>query len=679
MKFIRKSVFFIFTVLISSNISISAPLLLQASDKKTNIETIDRNLSVIKDNFNFKNDSIKTLTYKTLKLSELVNYQSGIENSCFYLGRFFYLNNHIDSAMYFYKMGLEKAKNNKSNLINSFYIGVANIFWDTGDYSGGLETMFEAKQYFESEGIIDQKYEIFNYTGLYYEGIMEFGPALENFKKSTEIAINRGENGYTGVVYANMGRVYSKLMKYDTSIIFFKKGVALEVKNKLFRNAGRSYSSLATVYLNLNQIDSARIYLEEALNCNLLSNDSTGLVRTYIAYANYYIRQSDFKKSIEILTNAIPIATKFKNKSEMVELFYLMAQSYYKTGNYKESSRFYIEYIGMYQQVYDIKKFNQVSALEHQLKITQQENEINILKIEKQQSVTNYLLIIAVLLLTISVSSIAFVIYFRKMNQQLINQNKKISEQKENLEELNKQLILAEKNMSKIDELKSNFINILSHEIRTPLNSIVGFSSLAFDSEISNEEKIEASNIIKKSSDDLISTVEGLVDLSLINSNQMYVYKENFDVYSFMKKIHDDFINLKNNFLKDNIAIHYLPDKNYSGFIIKSDSVLLKKSLNKLMHNALKFTLKGKIEYGFSISDSRFTFFVTDTGIGIPGESNDKIYIPFEKGDNVPKNSGGLGISLALVKKYIGLLEGKIGHESVLNKGSKFYFEIPIQ
>ena len=62
---------------------------------------------------------------------------------------------------------------------------MANIYWDTGDYSGGLEKTFEIKRLFESMGIIDQKYEIFNYLGLYYEGIMEYESALQNYKKSS--------------------------------------------------------------------------------------------------------------------------------------------------------------------------------------------------------------------------------------------------------------------------------------------------------------------------------------------------------------------------------------------------------------------------------------------------------------------------------------------------------------
>jgi signal transduction histidine kinase len=233
--------------------------------------------------------------------------------------------------------------------------------------------------------------------------------------------------------------------------------------------------------------------------------------------------------------------------------------------------------------------------------------------------------------------------------------------------------------MSKMDELKSSFINILSHEIRTPLNGIVGFSSLMVDHDISNEEKIEASNIIKKNSDELINTIEGLVDLSLIKSDQLFVFKEDFDLYELINRLHKDFLYIRNNLFKDHLDLQCVPDQNFKNYTIKSDTNLLKKSLTKLINNAIKYTSRGKIEYGFTITNNLITFFVSDTGIGIPEESRPVIFNQFEKGKNLPKNTGGLGISLALTKNYIELLGGKIWYESIVNKGTTFHFQIPTQ
>ncbi|MGE0090149.1 MAG: ATP-binding protein [Bacteroidales bacterium] len=674
----KKYILILILFLLSSYKLFAAPLIQENRTLNKEILLIEKNLELILQEPYQSSDSIKTLTLETLNLSKEINYSKGIINCYYQLGHYFQLRSQYDSALYYYLPGLEVAMINKSEMVTPFFVGIANIYWDTGDYSQGLEITFKVKQYLESEGLINSRYEVFNYAGLYFEGILEYSDALENFRKGLNIAIQSGQMGYAGIIFANMGRVYNKLMKYDSSIIYFKKGIALEIENKLIRNAGRSYSTLATVYANMNQMDLAKSYLEKAIELNNIAKDSTGLVRTYIAYGRFYNIQNDFKNSIRILNDAVPIALKFNNKSELVDIYNMLALGNNKLGNYQESNNFYSKYVEAYQQVFDIKKINQVSALENRLKITQKENEINLLKIEKQRSVTIYLLIITVLLLIISVSAIVFIVNYRRTNKKLISQNKKISEQNDNLEELNKQLILAEQNVSIADELKTNFINILSHEIRTPLNGIVGFSSLMVDVEISNQEKIEAANIIKKNSDELISTIEGLVDLSLINSNQLFIYKETFDIYFFMNNLKDDYLAIKNSLSKDQLSLTFVPDSRYSTFLIKTDNHLLKKILFKLLSNAIKFTNKGKIEYGFTISDGYIQFYILDTGIGIPKEYGDSIFNQFEKGKNIPKNSGGLGISLTLAKKYLELLNGKIWYDSVVNKGTKFYFELPI-
>ena len=678
--YIFKSLFITLFLFVGFSMSLFSTEITNASEINKKIEQIEKNIQIIKNNIETNNDSLLDIIRKTLYLSIKSDYLRGIESSHFYLGRFYQLRNEYDSSLYYYKIGIEKAKiEDKSNLLTSYYIGISNILWETGEYSDCLEISLEAKNYFEAIHTINERFEIFNLLGLCYNGLLEYELAILNLQKSAQIAISKGIDGFAGVVYANIGKVYFQLENYDSSLYYFKKGVMLEEKNNLYINAGRSYSTLALIYLNQNKNDSSKIFLEKAYSYNINSNDNPGLVRTYIAYGKFYTKLGNFKESIYTLNKALPIATKYQSKIELIEIYNLLAQNNKQIGNYNESNFCYEKYIEFYQKVYDVKKINHVKTLEHQLKISSKQNEINLLNIQKQKSTNILLLVIVVLLLIISALSIVFVIYFKNNNKKLIKQNLKISEQKEILEELNKQLILAEENFSKVDELKSNFINILSHEIRTPLNGIVGFSSLAFDSEITQEERIEASKIIKKSSDDLISTIEGLVEISLVNSNQLYVYKVSFNVYSFMNKIYDDFINMKSNSNKDHVILNYYPDKNFSTYKIIQDSILLKKIMYKLMNNAIKYTAKGKVEFGFSITDYHITFFVSDTGIGIHEESFQKIFIPFEKGDNVPKNSGGLGISLSLVKKYIELLDGRMWFESVVNKGSKFYFEVPFQ
>ena len=675
--FIKLLIFINLTVLIGLKTYSNA---VDTSLIKHNTHKLENKIEYLKNNISLANDSIYQLLKETNKQSVKEESEYGIVWSNYFAGRYFQLKFNLDSAYYFYTQvwDLIKTKTEYLDLLHLTTIGIANIYWDTGDYSSGLAILLEAKNIFEKNNLLYKKHEIFNYLGLFYDGIQDYKNALENFEKAAVIALEQKDEGYAGIIIANTGRIYYKLNDFNTALDYYKRGVDLEVKNQLFRNAGRSYASIGTVYLDLNQIDSARINIQKAYENNFIANDSSGLVRTKIADSKYHNTIKEYNKAIEILVSAIPIATHFNNKNELVEIHMLLAQNYFETGNYLESSKSYKNYIYNYQTIFDIKKINKVNALEHQLKITSQQNEINLLKIQKQKTISNYLIIITLLAISLSILLIYFVLFFKRNNRKLKIQYKQIIEQKEILEELNKKLILAEENANKADVLRSNFLSSLSHEIRTPLNGIVGFSSLVVDEEISEEEKTEVSRIIKKNSEELISTIEGLVDLSLMNSNQLFVYKETFDIYEYMNKIQSDVNNIRESLSKESLQIKFVPDKAYKALTIFSDALLIKKVLLKLIHNSLKFTVKGKVEYGFEIDGSRIIFFVYDSGIGIPEDSQQKIFTAFEKGSNLPKNAGGLGISLSLSKKYVELLGGRIWFESLQNKGTRFKFEIPV-
>jgi len=641
---------------------------------------LENKIEYLKKNISIANDSIYRLIKQANKQSVKEKSEYGIFWSTYFTGRYFQLKFNLDSAYHYYIKVWDKIKHKPEylDLIHLTTIGLANIYWDTGDYSSGLAILLETKNIFEKQNVLVKKHEIFNYLALFYEGILDYNNALENFQKAAAIALQQQDEGYAGIIIANTGRIFYKQKDFNTALDYYKKGVDLEIKNQLYRNAGRSYASIGTVYLDLNQIDSAKVYIEKAYENNRLANDSSGMVRTKIADSKYHTASKDYNKAIEILVSAIPIATHFNNKNELVEIHMLLAQNYFETGNYLESSKSYKNYILKYQSIYDIKKINQVNVLEHQLKITNQQNEINLLKIQRQKTFSKFLIVIAFLAIFLSISLIFFVVFYKKHNKKLKIQNKQITEQKEILEELNKKLILAEENANKADVLRSNFLSSLSHEIRTPLNGIVGFSSLVIDEEISEEEKTEVSRIIKKNSEELISTIEGLVDLSLMNSNQLFVYKETFDIYDFMLKIQNDVNNIRESLSKGNLQIKYTPDKTYKALTVFSDALLIKKILLKLIHNSLKFTVKGKVEYGFEVNGARIIFFVYDSGIGIPEDSQKNIFTAFEKGSNLPKNAGGLGISLSLSKKYVELLGGRIWFESLQHKGTRFKFEIPV-
>lgn len=247
-----------------------------------------------------------------------------------------------------------------------------------------------------------------------------------------------------------------------------------------------------------------------------------------------------------------------------------------------------------------------------------------------------------------------------------------ITEQIEKQLELKKAKEIAEEN----DKLKTAFLHNISHEIRTPLNGIVGFTHLLTKDDITFEEKKEFEKMIKSSSDRLIQVIEDIIDLSMIETSQIEINKQLFDLNGV---IDDVYMLYKDRMTEKGLGFKYNYDASKS-IQMFTDSKYLIKILAHLLHNSLKFTNKGEVEISYKIINRKVQFKISDTGIGISDDLKEKIYDRFVQGDNeVNRNYEGAGLGLTLCKELIEKLGGKIWFESSVNVGSTFYFELPIK
>ncbi|MGM0622198.1 MAG: sensor histidine kinase [Bacteroidota bacterium] len=241
-------------------------------------------------------------------------------------------------------------------------------------------------------------------------------------------------------------------------------------------------------------------------------------------------------------------------------------------------------------------------------------------------------------------------------------------------EEVKKRLIESKEKAEESDRLKSAFLANMSHEIRTPMNGILGFVSLLDDVTLTKEKYLIYVNLVKKSSERLLETINDIIEISKIESNQVSLKKSQFDVneslnylYGFFKPAAEEKnLNLKLvNSLSDNTVV-FNTDKN------KFESIL-----TNFIKNAIKFTNEGFIEIGFNRTNGSYLFYVKDTGSGIPKEKQEVIFERFVQADiEITRPYEGSGLGLSIAKAYAGMLGGKIGIESEEGKGSTFNFTL---
>jgi len=229
------------------------------------------------------------------------------------------------------------------------------------------------------------------------------------------------------------------------------------------------------------------------------------------------------------------------------------------------------------------------------------------------------------------------------------------------------------KEVEKLSQIKSEFLANMSHEIRTPLNAIIGFIKIMKDEDDGKFAKYL--HIIDSASKTLLTIINDILDLSKLEVNQLKIEYINFsssELYNtielFEEKAKEKNINYKVKFIN-------VPEYLYG------DVHRLKQIIANLISNAIKFTPSNKtIEIKIKYHNEKLYVEVKDEGIGIPKDKIKKIFNAFSQADNsISRKYGGTGLGLTISYKLVKLLGGELKVESEPNKGSKFYFEIPIK
>lgn len=233
------------------------------------------------------------------------------------------------------------------------------------------------------------------------------------------------------------------------------------------------------------------------------------------------------------------------------------------------------------------------------------------------------------------------------------------------------------------DRLKSAFLATMSHELRTPLNAIIGFSGI-IDKDSTIDDIIRFNDTINSSGKHLLNIVEELFDITLIETGEMKIKKEPFDLYSLLYDVKEiiKLEQISNN--KTHLKINLVVPPKEAGLIINSDPSKFKQILLNLLKNAIKFTVKGQVNFGFEIIKQKenflLEFFIQDTGIGIAADNLELIFEAFRQVDEShTRIHGGTGIGLSISKRLVELIGGTIRVESTKGKGSTFYFTIPYE
>ncbi len=232
------------------------------------------------------------------------------------------------------------------------------------------------------------------------------------------------------------------------------------------------------------------------------------------------------------------------------------------------------------------------------------------------------------------------------------------------------------------NEAKSLFLANMSHEIRTPLNGIVGFTEILRSTDLDDEQR-EFLSIIDKSSENLLSIINNILDLSKIESNKIEIENVVFDAAEEFESAVETYAV---GAAEKNIDLNFYMDPAINSKL-KGDPTKIKEILINLLSNAIKFTsYGGEINLEIhKVQDEddrmpRIKFSVQDNGIGMTKDQQERIFDAFSQADvSVTRKYGGTGLGLTISSQFVELMGGTLELESAKDQGTTFFFTIPLE
>ena len=199
-------------------------------------------------------------------------------------------------------------------------------------------------------------------------------------------------------------------------------------------------------------------------------------------------------------------------------------------------------------------------------------------------------------------------------NQLIESQNREYLRINDELIKLNEELLTAKLKAEESDRLKSSFLANMSHEIRTPLNGIIGFAHVLSMLELTENERKEYTDTLHISCDRLLNTVNDILDISQIDAGQTVLNSSNYSPAKLLEELH--LLQLPN-FKKKGIQLKLKDNLDIKKLKVFGDEQKVYQVINNLLHNALKFTKEGHVEFGVKVRGDQIEYYVSDTGIGI--------------------------------------------------------------
>lgn len=554
--------------------------------------------------------------------------------------------------------------------------------YQDSDEKAFYEASRQMMEYYQKQGNTQSYYKVLLNEVLYDS---EHGQSYRAIKKAgelLEIMKQKGDKHYYYIVYSALGSLYETRGNYRLANRYFT--------DALNNCEPKDTNALMIIYFRLAELKADRepkkaweynekfgalsknspqyykMYLVFKANICLYLNDKQQFLKTYAEFQDYCKQHADllvfgntlmsvvydtFQGNYDKALNTLDASTSDFTELERCEL---RIKLYRMMGEEEKA----LEEVNRRRDLHDSLNSNMLFESINEINTEMGINRLN----EQATKERERWLAAVIVLLAVALGLIIWRHLTRRRYQA-------------RLVKKNKELEIALDHAQESDRMKTAFIEHVSHEIRTPLNVITGFVQIISNSayELDDEERDQMMNDISKNTMEITNIVNELLEMA--QDESIAHYECNDDVR--LNQLCQSVINQTTLLSDGRIEVTFNSQLN-NQYVLRTNRQALNKILSQLLKNAVKFTEKGMVELKIRerIANGGIEFSITDTGVGIAEEHQEKIFERFYKVDPFKQ---GLGLGLTMSRRIAELLGGTLDIDKEYKKGARFVLVLPVR
>ncbi len=609
---------------------------------------------------------------EALQIAEEYKYRKGEADILYVLGICYHAQSNYKDAFNNFEKALQIFTEVKYNVgIGETLNRLALIYNVKGDYAKSLDYSLQAIRILEKEDDKKALGRSYNYLGIAYYIAKDIEKAEEISLQALEFCKTIDDNLILAISHEHLAIIYIKKKDYEKAIFHVDETIELRSASNDSLGLAGSYENMALIYRLQKDYKSAINYYQKSYYLKEKLNSKRGFASTLAGIGVTYNKMGNYEKSIEYLKRSIDVRKELGDMRGMASSLELIADTYETINDYKKSLYYYKLSQSYNDSLLNEQKNKEIATLQEEFQNEKKESEILFLQKENtiQRQLQDSLIIIVILLFVVAISIFIGYRSKRKVNLILEKRNEEVTKQKDEFQKLNEQL-------KELDLTKNKLFSVIAHDLKSPFQGLLGLSQIIIEDydDLTEEEIKKYAELMQDSASNIYRLLENLLEWAKLQRDLVEFNLEKVNLYQIVF----DILQIQNmNAISKKIRLVNNIDQSVW---IEADKNMIKTILRNLISNAIKFTPEnGEVELTSNQQNNFTKICVKDSGIGIPNELLEKLFVLGEKTSRQGTNGEtSTGLGLILCKDYVEKHHGKIEIDSNINSGTKFCISIPI-